>query len=62
MELVQTAFRDGVLVKGETWQAVVLLLKGGGDYHIIGLVEAAKQKFKITVTAFHTTSTRTMIM
>ena len=39
MELVQTAFRDRVLVEEATWKAVVLILKGGGDYHVIGFVE-----------------------
>ena len=39
MELVQTAFRDRVLVVESTWKVVVLLMKGGGEYHIIGLVE-----------------------
>ena len=33
------AFRDRVLMEEATWKAVVLLLKGVGDYHIIGLVE-----------------------
>ena len=37
--MVQKAFSEGFLVEGETWQVVVLLLKGGGDYHTIGLVE-----------------------
>ena len=39
MELVQTAFRDGDLAEEATWQAVVLILKGKGDYRDIGLVE-----------------------
>ena len=38
MDLVQTAFWDGVLAEEETWQTVVLILKGGGDYRGIGLV------------------------
>ena len=32
MELVQKAFRDGVLTEEATWQAVVLIPKGGGNY------------------------------
>ena len=32
-------FRDGLLTYEAAWQAVVLILKGGGDYHGIGLVE-----------------------
>ena len=39
MELVQTAFRDGVLAEEATWQAVVLIPKGKKDYRGIGLVE-----------------------
>ena len=39
MELVQTAFWDGVLAEESTWQAVVLISKGGGDYRGIGLME-----------------------
>ena len=38
-ELVQTAFRDGELAEEATWQAVVLTLKGKGDYRGIALVE-----------------------
>ena len=39
VELVQTAFRDGVLAKEATWQAVVLFPKGKKDHRGIGLVE-----------------------
>ena len=39
MELIQTAFRDIELAEEATWQAVVLILKGKGDYRGIGLVE-----------------------
>ena len=39
VELIQTAFRDGELVEEATWQAVVLIPKGKGDYRGIGLVE-----------------------
>ena len=39
VELVQTAFRDGVLDKEATWQAVVLISKGNKEYQGIGLVE-----------------------
>ena len=39
VELVQTAFRDGVLAEELTWQAVVLIPKGKKDYRGIGLVE-----------------------
>ena len=39
VELVQTAFRDVKLAEEATWQAVVLIPKGKGDYRGIGLVE-----------------------
>ena len=39
VELIQTAFRDGDLAEEATWQAVVLIPKGKGDYRGIGLVE-----------------------
>ena len=39
MELIQTAFWDGELAEEATWQAVVLIPKGKGDYWGIGLVE-----------------------
>ena len=39
VELVQTAFWDGDLAEEATWQAVILIPKGKGDYRGIGLVE-----------------------
>ena len=39
MDLVQTAFRDRVLVEETTLQAVVLVLKAGSNYHGKVLVE-----------------------
>ena len=39
MELIQTAFRDIELAEEATWQAVVLIPKGKGDYQGIGLME-----------------------
>ena len=39
MEIVHTAFREGELAEESTWQAVVLIPKGKGDYRGIGLVE-----------------------
>ena len=39
MELVQTAFGDGVLAKEATWQALVLIPKRNKDYRGIGLME-----------------------
>ena len=39
MELVQTDFRYDDLAEEATWQAVVLILKGGRDYRSRGIVE-----------------------
>ena len=39
MDLVQMVFRDRVLMEEATWQAVVFLPKGCGDYHGIGIEE-----------------------
>ena len=39
VDLVQTAFREGDLAEESTWQAVVLIPKGKGDYRGIGLVK-----------------------
>ena len=39
MYLIQTAFREGDLAEEATWQAVVLIPKGGKEYRGIGLVE-----------------------
>ena len=39
VDLVQTAFREGDLAEESTWQAVVLIPKGEGDYRGIGIVE-----------------------
>ena len=43
VELVQTAFRDGDLAEEATWQAVVLIPKGKGDYRSIGLGEVTRE-------------------
>ena len=39
VDIVQTAFREGDLAEESTWQAVVLIPKGKGDYQGIGLVD-----------------------
>ena len=39
VELIQTVFCEGELTEEAAWQAVVLILKGGGDYRGISLVE-----------------------
>ena len=38
VELIQTAFWEGVIAEEVTWQTVVLIPKGGGGYYVIGLV------------------------
>ena len=60
VDLVQTAFREGRLVEGVTWQAVVLIPKGEKEYGGIGLVEvvwkvvAAVLNFRLTASiTFH---------
>ena len=37
--LVQTAFRYGILLMDFTWQAIVLLAKGGVNFRGIGLMQ-----------------------
>ena len=39
VELVQLAFQDGFIPEETAWQAVVLILKGGGGYCGIFLME-----------------------
>ena len=39
VDLVQTAFREGDLAEESTWQVLVLIPKGKGNYRGIGLVE-----------------------
>ena len=39
VELIQTKFWEGELMEEATWQAVVLILKWGGEYCGICLVE-----------------------
>ena len=39
VDLTQTAFRDGTLAEEATWQTVVLIPKGNGEFRGIGLVE-----------------------
>ena len=36
---MQTAFREGKLAEEATWQAVVMIPKGKGEFWGIGLVE-----------------------
>ena len=39
VELTQTAFREGKLAEEATWQAMVMIPKGNGEFRVIGLVE-----------------------
>ena len=39
VDLVREAFGEGLVLEEATWQAVVLIPKGKGDYRGIGLVE-----------------------
>ena len=39
VELTQTAFREGKLAEEATWQAVVMIPNGKGEFRGIGLVE-----------------------
>ena len=39
VELTQTVFREGKLAEEATWQAVVMVPKGKGEFRGIGLVE-----------------------
>ena len=56
VELIQTAFRDGDLARKSTWQAVVLIPKGKGDYRGIGLVEVMWKVVAVTLNCCFTSS------
>ena len=58
VELVQTEFRDGDLAEEATWQAVVLILKGKGDYRGIGLVEVMWKVVALILNRRFTSSVR----
>ena len=47
LELFQEVLRSGNISKEETWQAVVLISKGGGDLRIIGFVKILLNKISI---------------
>ena len=55
-ELVQTAFRDIVLAEEATWQAVVLIQKGGGKYRCISLMEVMWKAVAVILNHRFTTS------
>ena len=56
MDSVQMEFRDGVIAEEATWQAVVLLPKGGGKYRGIGLVEVVRKVVTVILNFFFTAS------
>ena len=56
VKLVQTAFQYGFLAEEATWQAVVLIPKGGGDYRSIGLVEVVRKAVVVIINRGFTTS------
>ena len=39
VDLTQTAFREGTLAEEATWQTIVMIPKGKGEFRGIGLVE-----------------------
>ena len=49
VELVQLAFRDGIIAEEAAWQAVVLILKGVGEYHGVGLVEVIWKAVEVII-------------
>ena len=56
MELLQTDFRDSVLVEEATWQAIIIIPKGGGEYHGIGIVGVACKAVEVILNIRFTTS------
>ena len=56
MELAQKAFRDGVLAEEAICQAVVLILKGGGNHRGIGLVEVVWKAVAVVLNRHFTAS------
>ena len=54
--LVQVAFPEECMAKDSKWQAVVLIPKGGGDYHSICLVEVMWKVVKLILNRRFTAS------
>ena len=50
VEMTQTAFREGKLAEEATWQTVVLIPKGKGEFRGIGLVEVT---WKVVAVILH---------
>ena len=55
VDLTQTAFRDGTLAEEATWQTVVLIPKGKGEFWGIGLVEVISKLLTIILHRWLTT-------
>ena len=53
---MQTDFRDSVLVEEATWQAIIIIPKGGGEYHGIGIVGVACKSVEVILNIRFTTS------
>ena len=56
MELLQTAFRDGVLTNEANWQVVGLIPKGGWYYRSVGIVEVVWKAVVVILNCFFTAS------
>ena len=56
VELVQTSFWDGELAEEATWEAVVLIPKGKGDYRAISLVEVMWKVVAVILNCHFTSS------
>ena len=57
VELVQTSLQDRFLAEEVTWQAVVLIPKGGGEYHGIGIVDVVWKAVAVILNCRFTAST-----
>ena len=54
---MQTAFMDSVLEEEATWQTVVLISKGGGDYRGIGILVMVCKMMAVILNHHFTAST-----
>ena len=56
VDLVRAALWEGRLAEEATWQVVVLIPKGRGDYHGIGLVEVVRKVVSVILNLWITAS------
>ena len=49
MKIIQLEFDIGELALDCTWNTIILLPKGGGEYHVIGLVEVLWKVISIII-------------